>query len=468
MRQLVLPVLLASFVTVGCNSGGNNGNMGGKDAGGTGGTGEDMAKAPPPADMAMADPIMWPDPGTLPPADHDPTLHPAYPRLGTTVGKNFTPGVDSNPKDVMVSPKVYVVTWEGDEAIGQRVADFSDFFVKSDFWTKSMAEFGVGAGQGAQLVVLPGPPPATISQVFGFDDLVYSALTKAGVATNAIDANTVVSFVIDMNQKVTGLNGMAGNCTQFGGYHLQTNFPISSSRPTVSYTVAALCPGADGVSPDYDDLTVSQSHELEELASDPLPQTKHINAALNITGGGEIGDNCLNVNYALTNPANGQTYQVQRVYSDANAGKGTVDPCVVADGPFFGVGLWNGTNDTTSEQSTVTVTKGANNKGTATFTLQPFSYDNTVDEIEYSIVGSIFTSGVTFTPDIARRLGPDGKTVLGMRAFGKPGSTLKMTVDVDFSTYQAPADGIGNIIVFARLKSGKISVWWGRLNVVTQ
>jgi hypothetical protein len=382
---------------------------------------------------------MWPDPGTLPPPDHDPTLHPPEPRL-----------TKPSATGTMVSPKVYVVVWKGDDALGQQMVTFTDFFIKSSFWTTAMAEYGVKAGQGATLVVLDEAPPAKIEILFpGFSPLVTEALKKAGVTA---DKNTLVSFIIDPKTSVTQL-GQPGSCVAFGGFHQATS-------ANVAYTVAALCPGADG-NPDYNDLTVSQSHEIEEAASDPTPQSNPINSAANIPGGGEIGDNCLNVNYALTDTTIPKTYSVQRVYSDVNAGKNNVDPCLVNDGPFFGTGIWGGN---TSNESVVTVNR-TNNVGSATFTLQPFSYDSSVDEVEFSIVGSLLPAGVTVTPDIARRADPNNPSgVLGMRAFGKPGSTMQITVNVD-ATYQPSGQGDPNLVVFSRIKSGQISVWCGTISI---
>ena len=117
-----------------------------------------------------------------------------------------------------------------------------------------------------------------------------------------------------------------------------------------------------------------------------------------------------------------------------------------------------------SDESVVTVNR-TNGVCSATFTLQPFSYDTSVDEIEFSIVGSLLPAGVTVTPDIARRADPNNPNgVLGMRAFGKPGSTMQITVNVD-ATYQASPQGPPNLVVFSRIKSGQISVWWGTLNI---
>jgi hypothetical protein len=458
MRQLLLPLLIASLTITGCNNGnpgsghdGGAGNGGGNGGTGVGGNGGSGGMPMPPPDMADNSGIMWPDPGTLPPPDHDPTAHPPLPRLNN---------LDST--DTMQSPKVHIVVWKGDESLGQQMQAFTDFFLKSSFWTQSMAEYGVKAGQGADLIVLDEAPPAKIDIILsgfggnkGFPDYITEALTKGNITP---DKNTLIAFIIDPNTSVTQLN-QPGSCVAFGGFHQAT-------QQNVAYAVAALCPNATTKQPDYDELTISLSHEIEEAASDPLPQSKQINAATGIPGGGEIGDACLNVNYKLNAPALGKDFMVQRVYSDANAAKNNVDPCLINDGPFFGTGIWSGGTD----QSVVTVTR-AGGTGSAKFKLEPFSYDNTVGEVEFTVVGSLLPAGVTLTPDIARRPDPNNPSgALGMRAFGKPGSSLEITVNVD-STYMPPVSLPGltppdpSLVVFSRLKDGHISVWWGTLHI---
>jgi len=121
---------------------------------------------------------------------------------------------------------------------------------------------------------------------------------------------------------------------EFGGYHQKT-------QGGTPYFVNAYCYKKDGVTPDWDNLTVTISHEAAEAATDyDLGHNKVLipGTQLPYIGGGEVGDMCLAVNKTVTSDT-GKKYMVQRQYSDATAAKDNADPtganvnpCLTNDG----------------------------------------------------------------------------------------------------------------------------------------
>jgi hypothetical protein len=478
MNRLLSPLAVAALLVVGCNnnpgggqpgSGGTgtpdlagtgSGNGGSPDLAGTGsgngnpdlstgnggnpdlstGTGgnPDLSNGTGGTpDMAAA----WPDPGTLPPPDHGRTQHPAPPRLGNV-----------STTATLKAPEVWTIVWQGDEQLGKDMHEFTGFFLNSQFWTTAIGEYGVGAGKAMGVLVVPMPPPPTLDGS-EFDTILQDNLGQNGWPT--ANSNSIFSFIVGPNSKLVA-NG-AESCTQIGGFH--TDAYTAGFAP---YAVSFYCTNPVGGLSSTDDLTVSLSHEIGEAASDPQPITNKVNANRLFLGGGEIGDGCNSLNAKITDSANGKTYMVQRLYSDkiASAGaNGTMDPCQVDDGPYFGAGLVSGG----ANPNIVTVKKG----GSATFKIEAFSFDPNMDEMKYEIVGSLTGTGITFTPDIARRAGTNG--VQGMWEYAVPGSTLSVTVNVA-ANYQPPQGATPLLLLVARSKPdatgySRISTWWGQLQI---
>jgi hypothetical protein len=459
LRSLVLASLAASsLVWIGCSNNdttitpptiigddmatdGTGGNGGG---GGTGG-GADMSKAS--TDMGPA----LPDLAGLPPADHDPTLHPAPPRLNAGSG-----GV-ANSHSTISAPEIWTAVWAGDEAtIGADVQKFTAWMMTSSYWTTSVAEYGVHAGVAKGVITIPGAAPASIDQL-ALDALIDSNMGKNGWPT--ANANTIISVVTNPKTSITA-GGQPAGCVQFDGYH-----SISTSGG-VPYLINAYCLDASN-KPDFSNLTVTISHEAAEAATDwnlsvnsaYFPGTK-----TKIIGGGETGDNCIAMNASIKSPA-GDTYMVQKVFSDANAAAGNKwfcpDPSLPND-PYWGAGLYSGgTND-----SVISISR-TGGKGSATIKIEPFSYDPNAGAMSFYVVGSLLPAGVTLTPDIARRADPNNPGgVLGARAYGVPGSTTTVTVNVDNTFPAASVGRVNPILIIAQsLDKTKASIWWASLTV---
>src|SRR4051812_7455707 len=98
------------------------------------GCGDSASMMPPPPDMARG------------PMDHPPLWHIRY---------------GGGP--LQAAPEVYVVVWQDAGSLGPRLGDFIDWMLGSDYWTGSLAEYGIGAGKFKGLIVLPMAAPPTIT-----------------------------------------------------------------------------------------------------------------------------------------------------------------------------------------------------------------------------------------------------------------------------------------------------------------
>ena len=217
------------------------------------------------------------------------------------------------------APEVYTVVWPGSEAIGKQVADFVDWMLKSDYWTGSLQEYGVGAGKSMGLIVLPTPPPASISD----DELVALARTLASSNQVTLTANTQLAFLPPPTTPVTSVR-MGNGCDVYAGYHGQTKVDTT----TVAYSINLQCAGEAGEP--IDQLTRVISHETGEAATDTTPGNGFIDSS---PGFQEIGDLCnFGAGLPVDVPADAQhparRYWLQRQYSGKTAMAGNLDPCI--------------------------------------------------------------------------------------------------------------------------------------------
>lgn len=382
-----------------------------------------------------------PDLAGLPAPDHDPTQHPPLPRFNSATSKG-----------TITAPEVWTVVWKGDEAVGEQVNKFVDAYLHDDAFTKSLQEYGVGAGTAKGVLVLPDAPPSTI------DDSALNALVDNNLGKGAWPAagdNVIIAFVSNAKTTVT-LQG-SKSCVDFGGYH-------QVSKGGTQYLVDAYCNDPTTMKPDWDELTVTVSHEIGEAASDPspnifFPSNAAVDSAtgLPFLGGGEVGDMCINLNHKLKSAA-GDEYLVQRMYSDSAAAAGTADPCLPGDGPYFGAGLY-GNNP--SDLHVVTITRDNTGKGSATIKIEPFAMDPSVGPIGFYVVGSLVPDGVTLSPNIARKRDANGN-VVGMRIWGNPGSTTEVKVNVD-ATFQPTLRPTPFLVVAQTQDLVRVNIWWGTL-----
>jgi hypothetical protein len=472
-RALVSVSLSATLLWLGCSrdNGGHSGPVVippdlAAGSGGTGGVGGAQ-------DMAVGtSPTASPDLAGLPPPDHPATEHPPLPRM-TGTGKS-----------TVAAPEIWTVVWKGDAAdTGAKVQTFTKWLVGSDFWMSSLAEYGVGVGTAGQVIELDTPPPKTINERNdGSGDLGKLVDTKLGTPgwPNKGD-NLIISFVTNAKTDVVispiiPLQPPKHSCKDFGGYHAIAR----TSR--VPYLVNAFCPGKDMVTPDWNNLTIAISHEAGEAASDwdlghnhvVVPGTEQQGYPIPYIGGGEVGDMCLAVDKKIVT-ATGDTYFVQRMYSDLTAqmdnadpnGK-NVNPCLTNDPSeaYFGVGFWSGE---TADQSTLHMQLAQDCTGEATFKLEPFSYDPNIGPIQFQIYGNAVPPGMTFDPDVAVRKDPShpsGPPTSGAPIWGVPGSTTTVKVKVDPAFCPAPfmqPTPIVQLLVLAKTVDGRANVWWANI-----
>ncbi|MGZ7087527.1 MAG: hypothetical protein ACXVIH_14460, partial [Ilumatobacteraceae bacterium] len=407
-------------------SDGTGGNGGG---GGTAG-GPDMSMT---ASMDMGPAL--PDLAGLPPADHDPKQHPPLPTMSSASGAS-----------TIKAPEIWTVVWKGDEALGDKVNTFNTWMLASDYWKNGMKDYGVGAGTAKGKLVLGTTPPATLTDA-QLQSLITTNMGKNGWPTKT--ANTIISFVLDPATSVTQ-GGQPASCVQFDGYH-------SLTSGKVPYLVNAYCNDPTTMMPDWNNLTVTMSHEAGEAAGDwDLQHNRVVDSSTGAPylGGGEVGDLCLSLNSSIAADAT-NTYMVQRLWSNSIAIANNADPCIPVDANtmWFGAGLYSGNSD----QSVINVTLDASGKGSAQFKIEPFAFDPSFGPVGFYVVGSLLPAGITLTPDIAVR------TVNGMRvgavAYGNPGSTTNLTVNVA-PPYTADGNPITFLIIARNVTKTHYNIWW--------
>lgn len=432
-------LLTASACWLGCSDN-NNGKppvvVGDMADNGTGGNGDDMAMPPVVHDMAGP---MLPDLAGLPPADHDPTQHPPLPTMTAFSGAS-----------TIKAPEIWTAYWTGDDALATKVNTFTSWMLGSDYWKNGMKDYGVGAGTAMGISPVGSAPPATITGTQ------LGAIVDANIGTkgwpSAKTANTIISFVID---PATSVTDQGGSCVAYDGFH-----QISPVKK-IPYLVNAYCKNPATGMPDWNNFTVTISHEAGEAAGDwNLQHNRVVDSSTGTPylGGGELGDLCISLNASIAADAT-NTYLVQRLWSNSVAVANNADPCLPADANtmWFGAGLYSGGTD----QSLISITRDGSGKGSAQIKIEPFSYDPNFGAMGFYVVGSLLPTGVSLTPDIAIRTDAQGNK-MGMVAYGNPGSTTNVTVNVD-STYVANGQPITFLVISRNVTKTHYNIWWGTL-----
>jgi hypothetical protein len=226
--------------------------------------------------------------------------------------------------------EVWTVFWNGDEALAAKVDKFNAAFLASSYWTDTLGEYGVGAGVAKGVINL-GTPPVAVTDP-SFDDFVRSlvGMTATNGATfGAPNGQTVVGFVLP---KAT-LEKVGTS------YHTETSVQlVSDTGSPIFIPYLVLEQIQVGFVSDFDYLTWSQSHELGETATDPLPDFEPgwFNTDVNVEG--EVADLCNNI--PAQDDLGGTTYVLNRFYSGKLAAARQGDPCLPGTGaPFIDVAL---------------------------------------------------------------------------------------------------------------------------------
>jgi hypothetical protein len=353
----ILAACGATLLIAGCSSANEVADLGSNDAAA-------------PADMAIT-------------TDRPPTDHPPLPTITNHGGP------------VLAAPEVWTVVWSDELARGQSAHAFYTWLLKSSYFTDSLAEYGVHAGEAKGVLTIEMPAPAT------FEGLSLEAIADSLAARPEVNANpnTVLAFQISQKTNLTSLH--TPYCGNIGsGYHGETHKGLV-------YTVNIDCPEGTG-----DPLTEVYSHEVAEAATNPHPTSTAGTFFDDDFWPGEIGDLCyilpVPIHATLDVPDAGPTasdFTVTRVYSQKAAAMGNVDPCVPApaDTPFFNVGF---------APRLVTVMTDSKGAGTATTQLEPFSYGD-VGMVKWRMYG--MPEGLTISPDSGS---------------ARPGDTVAVTITI--------------------------------------
>ena len=425
------PPVITPDMATGDGTGGNGGTGGtGGGGGGTGGVGGGGGGM---TSMDMGP--MLPDLAGLPAPDHSPTEHPTLPTMGTTFSANST----------IKNPEIWTVVWTGDDALGAKVNAFNTWMLGSDYWKNGLKDYGVGAGTAKGVIVLQNSPPPTMITDGQLQTIITQNLGVAGSGWPTKNANTVISFVLDPKTVDTS-NG--GSCTVYDGYHGRT---ATGKTP---YLVNAYCPDAN-MQPDWNNLTVTMSHEAAEAASDYDLNHNRVQASggIDYLGGGEDGDMCLSLNASIAADAS-TTYLVQRLWSNSIAVANNGDPCIPVETgtQWFGAGLIG--------NSVINITRDSSGKASTPFKIEAWEMDPSFGPIGFYIVGSFLPAGVTITPNIA--ITTSNGTQTGAVQYLNAGGTFNGTINVS-SAYQPDGQPITMLIISRNETKTHYNIWWGML-----
>lgn len=298
--RVLLPMLIL-VLAAGCGSGKTGGGV----------PAPDMRKA------GMGD---TPDAGTSPDLSQPPGPY-------TTPFPPTMPQVKTGSGAVLANPKVVPVFFPSDPLQSQVVSFLQAYLARSQAWL-ALAQYGVGAATLASPVILPQTLAASST------DTDLRTLLAARIADHSLptpDANT--AYVIFLPSAVSLSSEGGVSCQDFAGYHQLAQLADGTHVP---YAVLPRCSRTI-----LGELTSPTSHELAEMATDPVLTANNDMAepyALWTIGlhGAEIGDLCQN----LSDPALNESGigVVARIWSNV-AAQARQDPCqpALSGTSFFSV-----------------------------------------------------------------------------------------------------------------------------------
>ena len=230
----------------------------------------------------------------------------------------------------LASPKVQPILYASDSG-GQDILAFLQELATTSYWAQTTSEYGVGALTVLPAITLTDPPPTSVTDAT-LESSLASNTSGADPGWGAADPSTIYLFVLPQGTIEADSEGAC--CTDYDGYHFQTDVDVGSSVVTVPYALSCACPGFDGPSvTDLQERTVDMSHELVESATDPFPdsdpaytQEDDADIVWTLVTDGEVADMCEFNDDANVIPP-GSTYMVQRSWSNAAAAR-FENPCV--------------------------------------------------------------------------------------------------------------------------------------------
>lgn len=247
----------------------------------------------------------------------------------------FTPDVGQivdNGGPIVASPVIVTVTWNADPNAATYNA-FGDGIGASTYWSDINSEYGVGpATSGAANHV-----SITTAVPTYFDDEDLDAFVDAhvGVDWPAETANTVFALYLPPGPTfyVGGPppGGQDACAEGLGGYH------TTSRAHNFVYAIMPACSGSD-----TDDIEIAASHELNEMVTDPHPDSgwdgfddNHLAFEfLSQFLGDELGDVC-EIYTGIGDVSSYSPYAVQLQWSNRSAAAGHAWCVPAPNEPFY-------------------------------------------------------------------------------------------------------------------------------------
>ena len=258
---------------------------------------------------------------------------------GDGEGKPVLPQVVDVGGRFLASPKVQPILYASDTRATDVLA-FLQELATTSYWTQTTSEYGVGPLTVLPPVMLSDPAPTSVTDAM-LESSLASNTSGANAAWGAADRSTIYLFVLPEGTIEADAEGAC--CTDYDGYHYETDVSVGGTVVTVPYALSCACPGFDGPNiTDLQERTIDMSHELVETATDPFPdsdpaytQEDDADIVWTMVTDGEVADMCEFNDDANVIPQ-GSTYMVQRSWSNAAAAR-FENPCVpvVTSTPYF-------------------------------------------------------------------------------------------------------------------------------------
>jgi hypothetical protein len=242
------------------------------------------------------------------------------------------PQIPNNGGRILANPQLVTVTF-ADYPYESDVQAFGDWIVTSNWLTTVGQEYGVGAGQQVQKVVLNDVLPASVLPA-DVEQLLEERIADGSLPAPPGPDSDFVYVVYFPSSTKTYVSAGAAYCT---GWHLSFDLARDGGAITVPY--AAIATGCNYRPPgesELQDVEQEASHEIIEAATDPIyaaPAYLIVDSAnpwhyLD----GEVGDLCVSKTLTLSG------FEVQRIWSNSAASSGEVDPCQPnpTGAPFYG------------------------------------------------------------------------------------------------------------------------------------
>ncbi len=243
------------------------------------------------------------------------------------------PPVTYQGGNILASPRIVTITFEGDTQRASLEA-FGDIITTTAWWDAVSGEYCdsrgscIGHGRGGVYGRIAKAPATYL-----MDSSLDASPLQSYVATRIQDGSIPppqpdAIYLIYLPSSTTVDVDGATSCKDFLAYHsiMQVTPPGSAAPVQVVYTVVPRCSNS------IDALTKIASHEIIEAATDPYPYSSfgsRDDAWDYLTGGGEVGDRCVDTAGTGRDTYEESGYLVQRSWSNA-AAKASHDPCVPA------------------------------------------------------------------------------------------------------------------------------------------